>query len=830
MILNSPYISGSLTVTGNTTIQGQLTVTGSLSGTASLASNALLLQGTGSTGFATTSSLLQVSSSQQQISASQQQISASFLTLTASYNAVSASQQQISASQQQISSSYIALSASYNTFSGSASTRVTQIEQVYATTGSNSFRATQSITGSLTVTGQIIAQTINVQQVTSSIIYSSGSNVFGCDLNSRQTFTGSFYQTGSVASFSSCVGIGITTPTYYLDVQIPAVTQARFRGCSTDASIIRIENSSNSACFSVGVAGNNNVGSAPNNSLYLRDETNNIVKISMTSGSTGTILLNQCGGNVGIGVTSTNSLLSLCGTFSDTTPLINITGTGTGTYQKVISVVNPGMAVGNDLMIQMGSALSCRNAGQIYFHTDGTGCPTNRVSIGLYQIDNILNVNACANVGINTTAPGTTLMVNRNAPDANWGTIAAFDSQTSAAGVGGVLTFGGFRCSQTFACSIFARIIGAKENGTTGDECGYISIQTNNNSNYVERMRLSSSGGMYLYQNMAIVNGLEIYDTQTYGTNTGGTINFGGKYNSAGTYSVYGRVSARKENSTDGDNSGYMIFTTTPNGGSAAERLRIASTGVATFSCQVIVGNNVCINGSGYGLQFTGGNNRIYFGACRAIEGSTSGTSLQLGEHYTKLSLQAHGQFSCGTAGGSPKLFFGEEGPESAGAKAIYLDSYWMILQPHYNEGLRIRAVNASGTQRTLAEFYGSGEVYFANMAAGAGTYNVKWTSGGRITYDNSSCRYKNNIRNSVYGLCDILKLNSRMFEYKDGGRTDVGLIAEEVNQVIPELAIKNPEGQPDAVSYDRMVSVLIKGMQEQQCKIALLESCLGIQ
>jgi hypothetical protein len=96
-----------------------------------------------------------------------------------------------------------ATTGAFSETSGSASSRLTQIEQVYATTGSNSFRATQSITGSLTVTGQIIAQTLNVQQVTSSIVYSSGSNTFGCDLNSRQTFTGSFYQTGSVACFSN---------------------------------------------------------------------------------------------------------------------------------------------------------------------------------------------------------------------------------------------------------------------------------------------------------------------------------------------------------------------------------------------------------------------------------------------------------------------------------------------------------------------------------------------------------------------------------------------------------------------------------------------------
>jgi hypothetical protein len=140
---------------------GAVTITGEMSG--SDAANALLLDGTGSVGFTTT--------------------------------------------------------GSFTTMSSSLSSRTTQIESIYATTGSNSFRATQSITGSLTVTGQIIAQTLNVQQVTSSIVYSSGSNVFGCDINSRQTFTGSFFQTGSIAAFAGSVGIGTSSPAYKLDVQ-----------------------------------------------------------------------------------------------------------------------------------------------------------------------------------------------------------------------------------------------------------------------------------------------------------------------------------------------------------------------------------------------------------------------------------------------------------------------------------------------------------------------------------------------------------------------------------------------------------------------------------
>jgi hypothetical protein len=84
-----------------------------------------------------------------------------------------------------------------------------------ATTGSNSFRADQSITGSLVVSSTITAQTLVVQTVTSSIIYSSGSNVFGCDLNSRQTFTGSLNVTGSNHTIFGNVGIGTSSPNSY---------------------------------------------------------------------------------------------------------------------------------------------------------------------------------------------------------------------------------------------------------------------------------------------------------------------------------------------------------------------------------------------------------------------------------------------------------------------------------------------------------------------------------------------------------------------------------------------------------------------------------------
>ena len=302
MILNSPYITGSITVTGNTTIQGSLIVTGSLSGTASLASNSNLLQGTGSVGFATTASLLEVSSSQQQISSSLLQVSSSLLTLTASYAA--------------LSSSYISLSASYNTFSGSASTRTTQIEQTYATTGSNSFRANQSITGSLVVSSTITAQTLVVQTVTSSIVYSSGSNNFGNQLANTQTFTGSVNITGSLAlagnitSNGIAVVLGSGTSSY-----LPKFTAASTIGNSAlqddGTNTVSLTYAGASVFSIIGNSGNSknlyfksNGNSNPSIRIYQDGGTDNLL-IALGDGSTAPsmkLTLNSTG-NLGLGVT-----------------------------------------------------------------------------------------------------------------------------------------------------------------------------------------------------------------------------------------------------------------------------------------------------------------------------------------------------------------------------------------------------------------------------------------------------------------------------------------------------------------------------------------------
>jgi len=355
---------------------GAVTITGEISG--SDAANALLLSGTGSVGFTTTSSFLAVSSSQQQVSASYIALSASYNTFSGSASTritvdsasllqVSSSQQQISSSLLQVSASYTALSGSYNNFSGSASTRITvdsasllqvsssqqqisasllNVISIFATTGSNSFRANQSITGSLVVSSTITAQTLVVQTVTSSIVYSSGSNIFGSALGDRQTFTGSVNITGSLAlagnitSNGTAVMLGTGTTNY-----LPKFTGTSTIGNSSifnDGTTTFINTTSGSvppSLFVLQNAGANphirgislyNQSSVGDGTEYISISHLEALKGQIQVGNAtvaGSLLLNPLGGFVGINCTDPKYTLDVNGLVNINAQATNCQGT-----------------------------------------------------------------------------------------------------------------------------------------------------------------------------------------------------------------------------------------------------------------------------------------------------------------------------------------------------------------------------------------------------------------------------------------------------------------------------------------------------------------------
>jgi hypothetical protein len=88
---------------------------------------------------------------------------------------------------------------------------------------------------------------------------------------------------------------------------------------------------------------------------------------------------------------------------------------------------------------------------------------------------------------------------------------------------------------------------------------------------------------------------LGIYDTTAYGAGVGAGIAFGGRFSSTGTYAgQFASVQGVKENATDGDYGGALLFNTRVHQGLPAERMRINSAGnVVIGSAATVAPENV---------------------------------------------------------------------------------------------------------------------------------------------------------------------------------------------------------------------------------------------
>ena len=103
---------------------------------------------------------------------------------------------------------------------------------------------------------------------------------------------------------------------------------------------------------------------------------------------------------------------------------------------------------------------------------------------------------------------------------------------------------------------------------------------------------------------------------------------------------------------------------------------------------------------------------------------------------------------------------------------------------------------------------------------------NLVVSSNGTLYRSTSSARYKRNIQDMTYGVADVMNLRAVTFEQKNEypSNTYAGFIAEEVHDAgLVEFVEYNDAGQPDAVHYGNMVSLLTKAIQEQQATIASL-------
>jgi hypothetical protein len=121
----------------------------------------------------------------------------------------------------------------------------------------------------------------------------------------------------------------------------------------------------------------------------------------------------------------------------------------------------------------------------------------------------------------------------------------------------------------------------------------------------------------------------------------------------------------------------------------------------------------------------------------------------------------------------------------------------------------------SSGGQNELRFQQDSLFVGEGGLPTGTGASLVYDTGSGEVRVDTSSARYKSNIGPMETDPDAVLELEPRQFEHTESDRSDVGLIAEEVDEHLPELVVTDDEGRPDAVRYDRLGVYLLPVLEE---------------
>lgn len=100
--------------------------------------------------------------------------------------------------------------------------------------------------------------------------------------------------------------------------------------------------------------------------------------------------------------------------------------------------------------------------------------------------------------------------------------------------------------------------------------------------------------------------------------------------------------------------------------------------------------------------------------------------------------------------------------------------------------------------------------------------------STGQLGTVSSSIRYKKNINPMKNSLDLLCKLNPVSFMYKkhqNASRLHYGLIAEEVDEILPDLVVRNKNRQIETVQYEKLYAFLISAIQELSSEIALLKN-----
>lgn len=80
---------------------------------------------------------------------------------------------------------------------------------------------------------------------------------------------------------------------------------------------------------------------------------------------------------------------------------------------------------------------------------------------------------------------------------------------------------------------------------------------------------------------------------------------------------------------------------------------------------------------------------------------------------------------------------------------------------------------------------------------------------------------------NKIENAIELIEsINGVKFNWKDTNDPSIGVIAQEIEKILPELV---SNGETKTVNYNGIIAVLIEAVKEQQMQIEILKKYLGI-
>ena len=139
---------------------------------------------------------------------------------------------------------------------------------------------------------------------------------------------------------------------------------------------------------------------------------------------------------------------------------------------------------------------------------------------------------------------------------------------------------------------------------------------------------------------------------------------------------------------------------------------------------------------------------------------------------------------------------------------------------------------NASGivyyeVAGTETHMFGGDVIPDADNSRTNGSSARRWSAvyAANGTIQTSDVRLKKNIHELPYGLAEVLRMKPVAYNWKDNtGGNKIGLIAQEVRKIIPEVVLGDEAKENLGMNYAEMVPVLINAIKEQQVQIDALK------